>query len=371
MNKIAKFFMTGGILVAAGAVAYAAAWAMGSMVIGVGINREGFHVYTSQTGKDQPLTYQEESLALDAFSDIKADLSFCDISIETGDSYGISYRIADTYSLYSEVRDGKLIISQQSKQSEGSGLYTNSTGFYFSPFHGSGFGTNIQVGGLTEVPQGSLTVYVPENKEIGNLTARCDRGTLSLSGLTVEDLNLQSNFGALNLRQISGNRCRIHVESSPLELIDTRLADLNLKGRFSALSLSNLSITESCSVDTESGDLSLDHVTGPKLTVNGKFSSLDARNSAIEYINLDIESRDVYLDHVSFTDLTAKSRFGNFTLISDSDLSSYSKDLDTEFGTIRLFGEKIEAPYKAQPASSSKGKIYIRGESCDVTVSAS
>lgn len=371
MNKIARFFMTGGILVAAGAMAYSAAWAMGSMVIGVGINEEGFHVYTSQTGKEQPLTYQEESFTLDAFSDITADLSFCDISIEAGSSYGISYRIADTYNLNYEVKDGKLIISQQSKQPAGSGLYTNSIGFYFSPFHGSGFGTNIQVGGLTDVPQSSLTIYVPENKEIGNLTARCDRGILSLSGLTLDDLNLQLNFGVLNLQQISGNQCKITVESSPVELIDTRLADLNLKGRFSTLSLSNLAIGENCSVDTETGDLSLNHVTSPRLSANGRFSGLDARNSAIESIHLDFESRHVYLDHVSFTDLTAKSRFGNFTLISDSDLSSYSKDLDTEFGTIRLFGEKIEAPYKAQPASSSKGKIYIRGESCDVTVSAS
>lgn len=371
MNKISKLFITGGILIATGAVAYTAAWSMGSTVTGVGVDREGFHVYTAQSGQDQGLAYQEEYITLDTFSDIEADLGFCDMNIETADSYGISYRVSAAYDLCYEVTNGKLVISQQSKQPASSGMYTNNGSFYFSLFHGSGFGTNLQSGGAAEVPHNTLTIHVPENTALENLTLHCDSGNLSLSKVSADSLDLQANFGRLSLQQVSGKHCEILLRSAPLELADTQLGSLDLKARFSNLELSNTVIEEYCRIDTESGDLSLDHVTSPSLAANGRFSSLDARYSLIGSLDVDFESRAVYLDHVSFTDLSVKSRFGDFTLITDVDLAAYSKDLDTKFGEIRLLGEKISPPYKAQPSSNAQGKIYVRGESCDINISAS
>ena len=108
---------------------------------------------------------------LDSFSNINADMSVCDITIKTGETYAVSYKASEKMVPNFQVKDDTLQISQP----EGSDV-----------FHIGNQGC-------------SLILTVPEDANLKDLKLTCDVGDISLNQLNISALTLDADVGDIDL----------------------------------------------------------------------------------------------------------------------------------------------------------------------------
>lgn len=311
-----KLIMASLILIAAGAVLMGVGYLFGGRA-GVAFSREG--VISPYGDQD---AYMMKKTKIDPFSDAEIKIeSYADIRIRpSGDDHFYAEYKLDGY--YSEpvcqVRDDTLVVTHTGKPRQ-YGMMVN----YFS------FGVQ------NELQNADLTLYIPKGEEMGRLDVRNDSGDLSIEGIAFEDGKLKVSYGDTELRNVS-------------------FQDLEL--------------------DMESGRLRADDFTCGTLSAQVDYGDIDLDGASLEMAEFVLETGNLDLDAGKLTDLTCKNDYGNVNIRLPEDVSEYSINARSEYGSINLpdsasghwFTEDDESMYVSK--GKTKGTITIKVETGDIDI---
>lgn len=318
-------------------------------------NREGIH---SPYSKNKP--YVLEKTKVDAFSDVDIQIgSYADIQILPSDDeqFYLEYELDGNYGKPSyDVRKDSLTLTHT-----GEGPRYGINFFYF----GSDF-PNANV-------KAYVRLYIPEDEDMGSLHVYNDSGDLSIDSLAFGDTKLEVSYGNLKLQDISFQNLEIDMESGDFKAENLTAQDMTLKNEYGDITLEKASAQEAV-VTLESGAMKADQLTSASLTVKSEYGNVTLDEFSTKTAGFSMESGDLRLDALELTDLSCKNDYGNVRIRLPKDISEYSVNARSEYGSIDLPkdapGSHIayddEAVYKSE--GKSKGSITIEVESGDITI---
>ena len=312
-----KLIMASLVLIAAGAVLMGVGYLFGGRA-GVAFSREGvISPYGDQNA------YMMKKTKIDPFSDAEIKIeSYADIRIRpSGDDHFYAEYKLDGY--YSEpvcqVMDDTLVVTHTGKPRQ-YGVMVN----YFS------FGVQ------NELQNAGLTLYVPKGEEMGrDLELDMESGDLDMEDVTAENLVLKNEYGNVTLKKTSFQKAEAELES---------------------------------------GRLRADDFTCGTLSAQVDYGDIDLGGASLETAEFVLESGNLDLDAGKLTDLTCKNDYGNVNIRLPEDVSEYSINARSEYGSINLpdsasghrFTEDDESVYVSE--GKTKGTITIKVESGDIDI---
>ena len=349
-----KLIMASLVLIAAGAVLMGVGYLFGGRA-GVAFSREG--VISPYGDQD---AYMMKKTKIDPFSNAEIKIeSYADIRIRpSGDDHFYAEYKLDGY--YSEpvcqVMDDTLVVTHTGKPRQ-YGVMVN----YFS------FGVQ------NELQNAGLTLYVPKGEEMGRLDVRNDSGDLSIEGIAFEDGKLKVSYGGAQLQNVSFRDLELDMESGDLDMEDVTAENLVLKNEYGNVTLKKTSF-QKAEAELESGRLRADDFTCGTLSAQVDYGDIDLDDASLETAEFVLESGNLDLDAGKLTDLTCKNDYGNVNIRLPEDVSEYSINARSEYGSINLpdsasgrwFSEDDESVYVSE--GKTKGTITVNVESGDIDI---
>lgn len=171
-----KIFPACALLAAAGLAMAAAGCLLGGWVYGIQFDRQGIRVYA-------PLLEQESIAAreekLEPFGEIAVRLECADVRIQASDSdeYALAYCLDQTGGLKKEVRDGRLVLENESVTPAGQENFKM-----------------LSIGRNTKGQ--SVTIYVPAHVQLSDVTVQTESGEVSCENIQADRLAIASSGGA-------------------------------------------------------------------------------------------------------------------------------------------------------------------------------
>lgn len=393
MSKTNKFLAVCAAFIGLGIILYFTGFFLGESVIGIGINRDGFQVYTwNQTKMKETDILETIDSELDAFQSIDMSASYANVEIKESDRFKISYKTAANHSLSYEIKDGTLYVDQANNTA-------SSFNYMFIGFSG------IQSSNIRE--NESITVYIPENTELSKVSISNDCGNTNLSALNASSVSLYMDYGDISLTDVSAPVIALNINTGDLKMdnitadtltVTTDYGDaalsaidassiitkvntgsLNIKdiasGIFETvidygdLQLSSID-TDSLSVKINTGDLTMADITANTFIADIEYGENNAERITISG-NTDITmgSGSLYMKDAAFHTLTADNEYGNVSLRFSSPAADYSYDLFTEYGTIKIEEQDMGAKYKPLSSPDLQKNIKVSCGSGNIDIS--
>lgn len=182
-----------------------------------------------------------------------------------------------------------------------------------------------------------INLYVPKDKELDYLKIYNDTGDVSLDHVLFKDADLNVDFGDI---AIKGSK----FDSMTMTL---GTCDLNL-------------------ADTEIGIFTLDN----------EFGENTLKNFKCETAKMDLDTCDLYMDASGLKNLDCDIEFGDVTLLLPEKLETYTFDVSTEFGSVRLpnnaprgyYADRDDEDEYYRTDGNGKNLITIQGDTSDIDI---
>ncbi len=353
-NKLIKGSL---ILIAAGAALLAVGHLLGGRA-GVAFSRNGV---TSPYAEQKSYTLKKTTI--DSFTDTDIRIgSYADIQIlpSRDDQFYLEYKLSGEYGEpFWEVRDDTLTLTHTGSQKQ-FGFAVNF--FYFGTF-------GVQDG----IKNAEVNLYIPEGEEMGRLNVYNDSGDFSAEEMAFGDAKLEISYGNAELRDVSFQDLELDMESGNLKAESVFAEDFLLKNEYGNVTLKQI-MAEKAEAKLESGALKADDFTCDSLTAKVDYGNAELDGFSAETAEFVLESGNLELDAEELTDLTCKNEYGNVEIRLPRDLSEYSVNARSEYGSINLpkdapgrqVSEYDEAVYTSK--GKSKGTITVKVESGDISI---
>lgn len=355
-NKLIKVSL---ILIAVGAALLAIGHLLGGRA-GVAFSRNGV---TSPYAEQKSYTLKKTTI--DSFTDTDIRIgSYADIRIlpSRDDQFYLEYKLDGEYGEpFWEVRDDTLTLTHTGRQKQ--------FGFAVNFFYLGTFG--IQDG----IKNAEVNLYIPEGEEMGQLNVYNDSGDFSAEDMAFGDAKLEISYGDAELRDVSFQDLELDMESGDLKAESVTAEDLILKNEYGNVTLKQIKV-ENTEAGLESGSLKADAFTCNSLTAKVDYGNVELDGFSAEKAEFVLESGNLELDAEELADLSCKNEYGDVEIRLPRDLSEYSVNARSEYGSINLPdgapGHQIsgdgEAAYTLE--GKSKGTITVKVESGDIILSA-
>lgn len=350
-----KLVIVSCILIAAGVLLMGIGYLLGGRA-GVAFSGEG--VVSPYKGSRDP--YIMKKTKIDPFSDAEIKIeSYADIHIlpSGDDNFYLEYKLDGNYGEpVCQVRDDTLTLAHTDRpQNYGVRMYF----FHFGVAEG--------------IRNANVNLYIPEGEEMGRLDVQNDSGELSVEGLAFGDARLEVSYGDAELRDLSFQDLELDMESGDLEMEDVSAKDLLLKNEYGNVTLKRTAF-QKAEAKLESGKLKADDLTCDTLTAKVDYGDVDLEGVSVETAEFTLESGNLDLDAGKLTDLTCRSDYGNVKIRLPGDISEYSVNARSEYGSIdlpagapgRQISEDGEEVYTSE--GKKKGSITVNVESGDIDI---
>jgi len=318
----------------------------------------------SRNGVVSPYTDQEpyimKKTKIDAFTDTEIKIgSYADVQIlpSGDDDFYLEYRLDGDYGepLW-KVRDDTLALTHTGRQP------------------GFGFAVNFFYIGNREVLQNAeVKLYIPEGEKMGRLEVYNDFGDFSVEDLNFGDAKLDISYGDARLRDVSFRNLELGMESGDLKAESVTAEDVSLKNEYGNVTLKEIT-AEKAEAKLESGALKADSFTCDTLTAKVDYGNVELDGFSAETAEFTLESGNLDLDARELTDLSCINEYGNVKIRLPKDLSEYSVNARSEYGSIDIPegapGRQVsgdgEGVYTSE--GKSQGNIRIKVESGDIVI---
>ncbi len=308
----------------------------------------------------QSKTCTLEKTRIDPFSDIDIQIgSYADIQIlpSDNDQFYLEYKLdGDDGDPSYEVRKGSFHLIHTGNPSR-----VGVNFFYFGSFT------------LDEDIRTYVKLYIPEDADMGNLKVHNDSGDFSVDSLAFGDTELDVSYGDVKLKNMNFQDLEVNMESGDFQAEDMTAQDLLLKNEYGDITMDKSKV-QKAEIKLDSGDMKADGLTSVSLAVESEYGSITLDRFSTDTAEITMESGDLRLDAVELTSLTCKNDYGDVKVRLPKDISEYSVNARSEYGSIDLPadapGSHIayddEAVYTAD--GKSEGSITIKVESGDIDI---
>ncbi len=339
-------------LVIAGAVLFGAGMLCGGRP-GVVVSRNGI---SSPYADSKP--YVLEKTKINPFSNVEMKVgSYADIQIlpSGDDQFYLEYELDGDYNEPAyDIRNNTLTLTQTG----------NSRNFGIRSFYFGSFVTDTEV-------QAYITLYIPEDIDMGNLDVYNDMGNVSIEGLAFGDAKLEVSYGDAKLQDMDFEDLELDMESGNCKAAELTAQNLLLKNEYGDISLEKTAV-QGAEISLESGRLKAKDFTSVDLTVKSDYGDIELEDFSAETADFELESGNLYVDAAELTSLTCKNEYGDVEIRLPKDLAEYSVSARSEYGRIDLpedapgqhISSNDEAVYKAKGKSERTIKIEV--ESGDI-----
>ena len=200
--------------------------------------------------------------------------------------------------------------------------------------------SNIEGNVVSENDFGEISL---DNVE-GAVSASTNSGTVTATSIRAgsENIDLNSEFGAITLEKANGRDITIDTNSGSVKLNEVRASGkLVASTEFGDVTIENGS-ADSLNVDTNSGGVSLTKLTVKKdILVEDEFGGLELNQVFAASYDLNTNSGDITIDGVKGK-LTANTEFGGIDI---TDAESVTLDIRTNSGNITFNGSLGAGPH--------------------------
>lgn len=347
-----KLILISSCMVVAGVILFGAGMLLGGRP-GVVWNKSGIESPYSQ---NKP--YVLKKTKLDKFSNVDIQIaSYADIQILPSDDgrFYLEYQLdGDCGEPSCDVRKDTLILKHTENQHQ----------FGINFFY---FGSSV----LESDIKAYVTLYIPEDTEMGNLHVYNDSGDLSMDSLAFGDTELEVSYGNVKLQSMSFGNLEAELESGDFEADDLTARSLLLKNEYGDITLEKAAVQDA-EITQESGAMKAYELTSASLTLKSEYGSATLDKLSAETAEFTLESGDLRLDAAELTDLVCKNAYGDVRITLPKDISEYSVSAHSEYGRIDLpkdapgshIAYDSEAVYTVE--GKSKGSIKIEVESGNI-----
>jgi len=196
---------------------------------------------------------------------------------------------------------------------------------------------DLAVSGVTGTAKLETSFGNIEVEEVrGLVSAQSDSGDITLIGLSEGgDLEAETNFGKLVLRDITADSLTAHSDSGDVQVEAVTLDGvLDLRTNFGKVTANGIRAT-SYRLKSDSGSLTLDGCRGP-LDLQTNFGDIEVRNATEAELTLKTDSGRIYFSgslHAEGVHLV-ESGFGKVHLVLPAD-AAFDLDAETDFGSIK------------------------------------
>ncbi|WP_324825887.1 DUF4097 family beta strand repeat-containing protein [Sinanaerobacter sp. ZZT-01] len=289
-----------------------------AVLVGIGILLLGFSYMMGvdltnifNEGKNKKSTSVDRNIEeeLQDFQNISIETNYQEIRLKEGDTFHIAYSYDSKYSSLShEIKDGKLVVTEAKKDKLGLG------GDLLAAIQGK------DIAGFIEITYPKQT--------------------------TLRDVRIISDIGKVNVKEVSCSNLQVDVGIGSITVDDVQTQTLQIRAETGDVNLAN------GSADRAELELDLGKLTTNEWNTKGLVAELSSGEANLEgrflgEINVDCE-------------------LGSITLGVTGKEEEYSYELETELGSIRLNGDKIDN--KTNKTNAVENKINLKTNAGDINL---
>lgn len=320
----------------------------GGRVFGLAFDRNGIYVNGNQNSETgEGAKYIEETKELEAFQNLRLDISFADVEIRESDHYGIEYCMQEERIVLTEMQGDTMVMSQK---------HPGASLTFFS----------LGNAGLTNHKREYLIVNVPKGQEYGNIEIDIDSGDLELNDIKAEEMKLKNSFGSITANSLTADTMDISMDSGDTNIEQIEAGSLVMDNSFGSLKLNQANVG-SGKIEFDSGDIEFDTMNVGTLTLKNSFGSIDGKQLAVGNLVLNMDSGDCEIADLTVGHAEVDNSFGSMELGLREGVEAYSADVDVEFGSVEVNGEDMGSKYKNKK-TDSEHELIVDSDSGDVTI---
>jgi DUF4097 and DUF4098 domain-containing protein YvlB len=233
---------------------------------------------------------------------------------------------------------------------------------------------DLAVSGVTGTAKLETSFGNIEVEEVrGLVSAQSDSGDITLIGLSEGgDLEAETNFGKLVLRDITADSLTAHSDSGDVQVEAVTLDGvLDLRTNFGKVTANGIRAT-SYRLKSDSGSLTLDGCRGP-LDLQTNFGDIEVRNATEAELTLKTDSGRIYFSGSLYAEGVhlVESGFGKVHLVLPAD-AAFDLEAETDFGSIKtdfaVTVTEFEEKHIVGEVNGGGPPLQIHTDSGDITL---
>lgn len=139
-----------------------------------------------------------------------------------------------------------------------------------------------------------VTLYIPEDADMGSLHVYNDSGDLSMESLTFGDTELEISYGNVKLRSMNFEDLEADLESGDFKAEELTAQDLFAENEYGDIVLEKASVQDA-DITQESGAMEADELTSVSLAIKSEYGSVTLDKLSAETAELELESGNLRL----------------------------------------------------------------------------
>lgn len=351
INRLVKVCL---IMAAAGLVLCATGFAFGGRVYGINLGRGGIVVNSNHsTGVNGSIQYIDEEKELPSFSNINIDMAFADLKVVESDHFGVKSHLNEECPITTEVEGDTLSITQK-RGNVGSTTFT-----FFSVGFPSASGLNNE--------QEYVIIYVPEKTEFDQVMIENECGDVTTGDLQAKDVQISDQFGNFQAKTVTAETINIEMESGDAEMKNVAATMLTVKNQFGSIKIDNAMIADEFRGTIETGDVTLGTVETGSLNLKTSFGGVEGDRITADDVVLDLESGECTIDVLSGKKTKVDSTFGSVNLGLSNSVDDYAIDASSEMGGVCINDEDMGMKYR-ESSSDAVNSVEVHSQSGEINL---
>lgn len=170
--------------------------------------------------------------------------------------------------------------------------------------------------------ESSLTLYLPQNKELSSFSVKDGYGDVSVSGVNCQTYQIKAESGDVQLSNISCGELTLEAEYGDASLQDCEAETMDIK--------------------LESGKLTAKSAEADSITLKAEYGDVSWAQGRVGQGTFQLEDGDVEISGVQISELLqVENDYGDIFFATINGPEAYSYELSTEYGQVSVSGKKL------------------------------
>lgn len=300
------------------------------MVIAQGIRTGTVLSHNASARKERlPKPWELQKTKLEEFSEVSITLSYSNLSILPGDDYYLEYHMDGTCEEPQyKVSNSKFYFEEGLTQAK----YRNGFHVFFNPLNYT-----------ARYEPYYVTLYVPKETYFDMLNVSDDSGNVEIDEIQAKSADIKIDYGNLTMDSFTGEKLSIDADSGNLELNTITCDTLELDNEYGNITGDIFQISTKTTITLDSGNLSLSKLKTDALTLDNEYGNCSVNEIKVKNSSISMDSGNLDFNQAELGTTKIKSSYGDVSLVLSDSASNYNYNLNTEYGTVKLEGNKIKA----------------------------
>lgn len=343
-----KIMAFAGISMAAGVILSSIGWLMGG--------RPGFYVDASGVHSNyeagQSGAYIMEKTKIDAFSSANISMYYGDIYIVPSDGYYMEYRVSRGQKEPAYHIKDKTLTFDEAAPAMGA-------------VHFFSIGPTIPYSDSDYY----VKLYVPEEQYFELLKIRNESGDVELAGIKAGTLDMQLDYGDLNIGSAEAESFKAVLSSGTLKAGKIDSKSLDISDEYGDIICEEINAKQG-NIQLDSGLFKAGSSQLDTVNIISVYGDVDLKSLTSQNMTVKMESGDLDIRSAALGKFEAESDYGSISIGIKGGIDKYSFDIGTEYGSIDIPGyDGTDSDVQRFISKSSKEKnIKIYCSSGDIEI---